>query len=180
MKRRTLTAISPSAQPIAGVSSVASSSPSTLQMSMIIPPCSRRVPAPRGLLQRTPLQAPTSEPPVAATDADNDTLSYTLGGTNAASFYIVGTSGQLRRGAATLDYETKSSYSVTVNVSDGNGGSDSIAVTINITDVDETPANRRADLHGGHQYYAHCCGEHRFRYPRRKCGWLRLLHITPH
>ncbi len=79
--------------------------------------------------------------PVAATDADNDTLSYTLGGTNAASFYIVGTSGQLRTGSATLDYETKSSYSVTINVSDGNGGSDSIAVTINVTDVDESPAN---------------------------------------
>ena len=78
--------------------------------------------------------------PVAATDADNDTLSYTLGGTNAASFYIVGTSGQLRTNVA-LDYETTSSYSVTVNVSDGNGGSDSIAVTINVTDVAETPGN---------------------------------------
>ncbi len=79
--------------------------------------------------------------PVAATDADNDTLSYTLGGTNASSFYIIGTSGQLRTGSVALDYETKSSYSVTVNVSDGNGGSDSIAVTINVTDVDESPAN---------------------------------------
>ena len=73
---------------------------------------------------------------IAATDADNDVLTYTLGGTNAASFSIVSTSGQLQTSAA-LDYETKSSYSVTVSVSDGNDGSDSITVTINVTNVDE-------------------------------------------
>ncbi len=73
--------------------------------------------------------------PVAATDQDlTDTLTYTLGGTDASSFSIVGTTGQLRTSAA-LDYETKSSYTVTVNVSDDNGGTDSIAVTINVTDV---------------------------------------------
>ena len=75
---------------------------------------------------------------VAATDADNDVLTYTLGGTDADSFSIVSTSGQLQT-SATLDYETKSSYSVTVSVSDNNGGSDAIDVTINVTDVDETP-----------------------------------------
>ena len=71
---------------------------------------------------------------VAATDADNNTLTYTLGGTDAASFGINSTNGQLRTSAA-LDYESKSSYSVTVSVSDGNGGSDSISVTINVTNV---------------------------------------------
>ena len=78
---------------------------------------------------------------IAATDADSgDTLTYTLSGTDAASFSIVSTSGQLQTRAA-LDYETKTSYSVTITVSDGNGGSDSITVTINVTDVNETPAN---------------------------------------
>ena len=75
--------------------------------------------------------------PVAATDADNDTLTYTLSGADAASFTIVSTSGQLQTNA-TLDYETKSSYTVTVDVSDGYGGSDSITVTINVTDVEES------------------------------------------
>ena len=75
---------------------------------------------------------------VGATDADNDKLTYTLGGTDEASFSIVGTSGQLRTKAA-LNYETKSEYSVTVSVSDGNSGSDSINVTINVTDVNEAP-----------------------------------------
>ena len=77
---------------------------------------------------------------VAATDTDNDTLTYTLGSTDASSFSIVSSSGQLQTQAA-LDYETKFSYSVTVSVSDGNGGSDSITVTIDVTDVAETPAN---------------------------------------
>ena len=77
--------------------------------------------------------------PIAATDQDTtDTLSYTLGGTDASSFTIVGTTGQLRTDAS-LDYETKNSYTITVSVSDGNGGTDSISVTINVTDVtDET------------------------------------------
>ena len=74
--------------------------------------------------------------PISATDADNDTLAYTLGGTDAASFEINRTTGQLKTKAA-LDYETKTSYSVTVSVSDGHGGTDSITVTINVTDVTE-------------------------------------------
>ena len=71
---------------------------------------------------------------VSARDADNNTLTYTLGGTDAASFRIVSSSGQLRTYAA-LDYETKNTYTVTVTASDGNGGSDSIAVTIEVIDV---------------------------------------------
>ena len=74
---------------------------------------------------------------VAATDEDSDTLTYTLGGTNASSFSIVDTTGQLQTKSA-LDHETKDSYQVTITVSDGNGGSDSITVTIDVTDVDET------------------------------------------
>ena len=76
---------------------------------------------------------------ISATDPDDDTLTYTLGGTDAASFSIVSTSGQLQTSAA-LNYESKSSYSVTVDVSDGNGGSDSIPVTISVTNVNEAPS----------------------------------------
>lgn len=75
---------------------------------------------------------------VSASDSDGDTLTYRLGGRDAASFSIDAANGQLRTSAA-LDFETKSSYSVTVTVSDGNGGSASIAVTITVTDVDERP-----------------------------------------
>ena len=75
---------------------------------------------------------------VAATDADDDPLTYTLSGVDDASFEIDASSGQLKTKEA-LDYETRSSYAVTVTVSDGRGGSDSIALTITVTDVDETP-----------------------------------------
>ena len=74
--------------------------------------------------------------PVTAADADNDNLTYTLGGTNASSFAIVASSGQLQTKAA-LDYETKSSYTVTVTATDPANASARITVTINVTDVDE-------------------------------------------
>ncbi len=77
---------------------------------------------------------------ISATDEDNDTLTYSLDGTDASSFSIDSSSGQLRT-SAPLDYEDKTSYSVTVSVTDGEGGSDSISVTINITNVDESPTN---------------------------------------
>ena len=71
--------------------------------------------------------------PVTATDADtSDTLTYTLGGTDAAAFGIVRSSGQLQT-SAPLNFETKTSYAITVSVSDGNGGADSTNVTINVT-----------------------------------------------
>ena len=74
---------------------------------------------------------------IAVTDADNDTLEYSLGGTDAASFGINSTNGQLRTKSA-LNYEAKSSYTVTVTVSDGSLA-DTITVTISITDVNEAP-----------------------------------------
>ena len=86
---------------------------------------------------------------VAATDSDSgDTLTYSLAGTDASSFTIVSTSGQIRTTGTTYNYESKSSYTVTVRVHDGkdNAGDastsidDTITVTINLTDVNETPA----------------------------------------
>ncbi len=77
---------------------------------------------------------------VYATDANNDPLTYTLGGTDATSFDIETTTGQLKT-KAVLDYETKTSYAVTVAASDGKGGTNSIAVTINVTDLEERVAN---------------------------------------
>ena len=58
--------------------------------------------------------------PVVATDVDSDdTLTYTLGGTDAASFDIESTTtgGQLQTKAA-LDYETQTDYEVTVIATD--------------------------------------------------------------
>ena len=73
---------------------------------------------------------------VSASDSDNDTLTYSLGGTDASRFSIDTSNGQLMTNAA-LNFESISSYSVTVTVNDGNGGSDSISVTITVTNVSE-------------------------------------------
>ena len=78
--------------------------------------------------------------PVMATDADaGDTLTYTVGGTDMASFDINLATGQLMTKAA-LDFETKDSYTVEVMADDGNGGTDTITVTITVTDVPEGSA----------------------------------------
>ena len=75
--------------------------------------------------------------PVAATDADNDTLTYTLGGDDAGSFVIDAGTGQLTVGAGTtLDYEARSAYAVSVTAIDPSGYSAAIAVTITVTDDD--------------------------------------------
>ncbi len=78
---------------------------------------------------------------IAATDADtSDTLTYTLGGTDAASFTIDSTSGQIQtKSGVTYDFEAKASYTVTVTASDG-AASATAMVTITITDVDEPPS----------------------------------------
>ena len=72
-----------------------------------------------------------------ATDLDEeDVLTYTLGGIDAASFGIEAAAGQLLT-KAPLDFETKHTYAVSVSVSDGKGGTDSISVTIYVTDLFE-------------------------------------------
>ena len=79
---------------------------------------------------------------LATTDPNGDRLSYTLDGTDAASFTVrrTSTGGQLRTAPnAVLDYEDRSVYTVTVRASDGRGGTDSIIVTVNVGDVDEPP-----------------------------------------
>ena len=75
--------------------------------------------------------------PVAAT-AVSGTVTYTLGGTDAASFDIVAETGQLRTKAA-LDYETRSSYEVTVTATDADGSVTS-TVAIEVTNVIELAA----------------------------------------
>ncbi|MFI0845977.1 Ig-like domain-containing protein [Mesorhizobium sp. IMUNJ 23232] len=77
---------------------------------------------------------------IVVTDPDTQgTNTLSLSGTDAASFEIVGTELFVKAGV-TLDFETKSSYSVTVNVNDASVGGNpdaSKSYTLNLTDVDE-------------------------------------------
>ena len=84
--------------------------------------------------------------PVTAQDPDNDVLAYSLSGTDAASFDIDAASGQLTtKEGVSYDYETQASYALTVEASDGNGGSATIDVTVSLTDVEETPPESREE-----------------------------------
>ena len=76
---------------------------------------------------------------VTATDSDDDILAYTLEGTDRDKFTIVRASGQIQtKVGESYDYEVKTSYAVTVKASDGTA-SDTIAVTINVTNETEKP-----------------------------------------
>ena len=72
---------------------------------------------------------------VTATDADGDSLTYSISG----SEINISSSGVLTFASAP-DYETKNSYTATVTVSDG---TDSVtqSITVTVTDVDETVPN---------------------------------------
>ena len=74
--------------------------------------------------------------PVAASDDDNDPLTYSLDLTSRATFNIDASSGQLRTSAA-LNFEGKSSYNVIVTATDPSGADDTITVTITVGNVDE-------------------------------------------
>ena len=79
--------------------------------------------------------------PVTAAYSGTCTLTYTLGGTDAASFEIDSSTGQLKtRSGVTYDHEAKSTYTVTVTASDANCGADDATVTINVNDVNEPPS----------------------------------------
>ena len=83
--------------------------------------------------------------PVLARDADNDELRYNLEGDDGSLFIIIEASGQiltLPPGAfgGPTDYSGQDTYQVRVKARDGEGGRDTIAVTINFTgSVDDPP-----------------------------------------
>ena len=82
--------------------------------------------------------------PVVAEDTEDDTLVYTLVGTDAAAFTIVEGTGQLRT-MEPLDFETKSTYTFTIEVHDGLDGmgqpstsiDDTQSVTITLENQEE-------------------------------------------
>ena len=81
--------------------------------------------------------------PVTAKDDADPVPTYTLGGPD-KDMFRVRANGQIEVSAkAMLDYETKSSYTVTVTATDSSGdeanNSASITVTIYVTDLDEGP-----------------------------------------
>ena len=78
--------------------------------------------------------------PVTAADSDGGVLTYSLEGADASSFAIDESNGQLKtRAGVVYDYETRSSYSVTVRATDPTLASGAIFVAISVIDVPEAP-----------------------------------------
>ena len=76
--------------------------------------------------------------PVAATDPNSDTLTYSLGGPDTSLFSLDSSDGQLSvASGAALDYEKPGSYFVTVTAEDPSSNADTIMVTISLTNVEE-------------------------------------------
>ena len=97
----------------------------------------------RSVNENTPANR-TIGTPIAADDADNDRLTYSISGADAAFFEVVAASGQLRTKEA-LNHESRGSYSFTMSVHDGRdihnnsdtSVDDTISVTVTVNDVDE-------------------------------------------
>ncbi|MDR6149625.1 Ca2+-binding RTX toxin-like protein [Sphingomonas sp. SORGH_AS742] len=74
-----------------------------------------------------------------ASDPDaGDTLTYTLGGADAALFMVDGNTVRLKDGVG-LDYEQAATHSLTLTVTDSHGLSQTRALTFNVGDVNEAP-----------------------------------------
>ena len=78
--------------------------------------------------------------PVAATDLNDDPLTYSIDSQQGGPYTVDDTTGQLRLGAgAALDYERRATQRVNLRVEDPDGLSDTIAVQIEIANVNEPP-----------------------------------------
>ena len=74
-----------------------------------------------------------------ATDPDGDTLTYTVAGTDQASFDIDANRKLVTKAGTSFDHETQSEYSVKMEARDDKGGVARIDVTVTVRDVDEPP-----------------------------------------
>ncbi len=76
----------------------------------------------------------------AADPDDGDEVSYSItAGNDDGKFAIDGGTGEITL-AETLDHETADSYTLTVEASDGEGGTDTATVAVTVTDVAEAPS----------------------------------------
>ncbi|WP_315762312.1 cadherin domain-containing protein [Sphingomonas sp. Y38-1Y] len=78
---------------------------------------------------------------VNATDAQNNTITYSLGGTDAALFNINASTGEVTL-KSSANFEAKSSYAITVTATDNGSPAASASqnITVTVTNVNEAPA----------------------------------------
>ena len=69
-----------------------------------------------------------------------DTVTYTLSGSKSSDFTIHASSGVVTLNSA-LNYESTSSYSLTVTASDSNGGVTQTSLTVTVTNLNDAPVS---------------------------------------
>ena len=78
---------------------------------------------------------------LSSTDEDaDDTFTYALSGTDKDFFELSGTTLKLKD-ASSANFETKSSYDITITTTDAGGLSKAQDLTVNVTDVNESPTD---------------------------------------
>ena len=100
------------------------------------PPTTNQAPVFTSSTSATVAENQTSAITLTATDSDNNSLTYSISGTDASSFSVDATTGVVTFTTAP-DFETKSSYSFVATVNDGTTTTNQ-NVTITISDVNET------------------------------------------
>ncbi|MFP6762346.1 MAG: Ig-like domain-containing protein, partial [Planctomycetaceae bacterium] len=84
---------------------------------------------------------------VSASDANLDTLSYDISAGNTGTAFTIDSNGQITvDDSSAVDFEANSVFSLVVDVSDGNGGTTSAAVTVNLNDLSEAIAISASEL----------------------------------
>ena len=91
---------------------------------------------------------------VTATDPDNDTLTYSVGGTDAvefnADFSLNATSGAITvKSDATIDHDDRSSYGVTITATDTFNRTDTVDVTITVDEPQVVPGQSNSEPAAG-------------------------------
>ena len=76
---------------------------------------------------------------LAATDADGDALTYTLSGEGSENFTVNENGEVVVAEGADINFEDVTEFTLNVEVTDGNGGTTSGELAIDVTNVNETP-----------------------------------------
>ena len=79
----------------------------------------------------------TSVATVSASDAESETITYAITAGNTGNAFTINSSTGAITTAAALDYETTTSYSLTITATDAWGNATTTTQTVNVTDVSE-------------------------------------------
>ena len=79
----------------------------------------------------------TSVATISASDAESETITYSITAGNTGNAFTINSSTGAITTAAALDYETTTSYSLTITATDAFGNATTTTQTVNVTDVNE-------------------------------------------